>query len=149
MLNLHLLLWEPGCWMVWCMVNAAALCCHLCHCSAERSLHFDGNTVEMFLTLEIAKVKSFSYLQPLTGVDPRISRTLTRRLTNEVQTHAKSCEMYNYILIDHSKLYYFKYEKVRCTPGIHFRPFIFIFSQFKMWNRLTLYQGLIPGCIAP
>ena len=76
--------------MVCCMLNAAALCCHLCHCSAERFVHFDGITVEMFLTLEIAKVKSFSYLQPLTGVEPRISRTLTRRLTNEVQTHANS-----------------------------------------------------------
>ena len=76
--------------MVWCMVNAAALCCHLCHCSADRSLHFDGNTVEMFLTLEIAKVKSFSYLHPLTGVDPRISRTLSESLTDEVQRHVKS-----------------------------------------------------------
>ena len=82
--------------MVWCMVNAAALCCHLCHCSAERSLHFDGNTVEMFLTLEIAKVKSFSYLQPLTGVDPRISRTLSKLLTTQPHTHVKSLVRGNY-----------------------------------------------------
>ena len=73
--------------MVCCMLNAAALCCHLCHCSAERVVHFDGIIVEMFLTLEIAKVKSLSDLHPLTGVDPRISRTLSRRLTAEVQTH--------------------------------------------------------------
>ena len=86
--------------MVWCMVNAAALCCHLCHCSAEKSLHFDGITVEMFVTLEIAKVKSLSYLHPLTGVDPRISRTLSRLLTNEVQTHVNSYEMYHDILIN-------------------------------------------------
>ena len=76
--------------MVWCMVNAAALCCHLCHCSAERSDHFDGITVEMFLTLQIAEVKSFSYLDPWTGVDPRISRTLSRHLTDEVQRHGKA-----------------------------------------------------------
>ena len=86
--------------MVCCMLNAAALCCHLCHCSAERFVHFDGITVEIFLTLEIAKVKSFSYLHPLTGVDPGISRTLSRRLTDEVQTHVNPKEMYNYILID-------------------------------------------------
>ena len=86
--------------MVCCMLNAAALCCHLCHCSAERFVNFDGITVEMFLTLEIAKVKSFSYLHPFTGVDPWISRTLSRRVTDEVHTHVNSKEMYNNILID-------------------------------------------------
>ena len=76
--------------MVCCMLNAAALCCHVCHCSAERYVHFDGITVEMFLTLEIAKVKSFSYLDPLTGIDPRISRTLSESLNDEVQRHGKT-----------------------------------------------------------
>ena len=76
--------------MVCCMLNAAALCCHLCHCSAERYVHFAGTTVEMFLTLEIAKVKSFSYLDPLKGVDPRISPTLSERLNDELQRHVKS-----------------------------------------------------------
>ena len=76
--------------MVCCMLNAAALCCHLCHCSAERVVHFDGIIVEMFLTLEIAKVKSFSYLDPLTGIDPRISRTLSESLNDEVQRHGKT-----------------------------------------------------------
>ena len=86
--------------MVCCMLNAAALCCHVCHCSAERCVHCDGITVEMFLTLEIAKVKILSYLHPLTGVDPRISRTLSESLTDEVQRHVKSLEMYNDILIN-------------------------------------------------
>ena len=90
MLNLHLLLSEAGCWMVCCMLNAAALCCHMCHWSAEISVHFDGITVEMFFTLEIAKVKTISYLDPMTGVDPGISRTLSRHLTDEVQRHGKS-----------------------------------------------------------
>ena len=76
--------------MVCCMLNAAALCCHVCHCSAERSVHFHGITVQMFLTLEIAKVKSFSYLDPLTGIDPRISRTLSESLNDEVQRHRKT-----------------------------------------------------------
>ena len=76
--------------MVCCMLNAAALCCHLCHCSAERYVHFAGTTVEMFLTLEIAKVKSFSYLDPLTGVDPRMSRTLSASFNDELQRHVKS-----------------------------------------------------------
>ena len=46
--------------------------------------------MEMYLPLEIAKVKSFSYLDPLTGVDPRISRTLSESLNDEVQRHVKS-----------------------------------------------------------
>ena len=76
--------------MVWCMLNAAGLCCRMRHCSAERYVHFAGITMEMFLPLEIAKVKSFSYLDPLTGVDPRISRTLSESLNDEVQRHVKS-----------------------------------------------------------
>ena len=86
--------------MVCCMLNAAALCCHLCHCSAERSVHFDGITVEMFLTLQIAEVKSFSYLDPFTGLDPRISRTLSESLNNDLYRHVKLWEMYNYIFIN-------------------------------------------------
>ena len=100
MLNLRLLLWEAYCLMVCCMLNAAALCCHLCHWSAERYVHFAGITVKIFLRLEIAKVKTFSYLDPLTGVDPRICRTLSETLNDEVQRHVKSYEMDNDILID-------------------------------------------------
>ena len=74
--------------MVWCMLNAAGLCCRMRHCSAERYVHFASITVEMFLTLEIAKVKSFS--DPFTGVDPRISRTLSESLNDELQRHVKS-----------------------------------------------------------
>ena len=71
----------------------AECCClvlPLCHCSAERYVHFAGITVEMFLPLEIAKVKSFSYLDPLTGVDPRMSRTLSASFNDELQRHVKS-----------------------------------------------------------
>ena len=74
--------------MVWCMLNAAALCCRMRHCSAERYVPFAGINVEMFLTLEVAEVKSFS--DPLTGVDPRISRTLSESLNDELQRHVKS-----------------------------------------------------------
>ena len=56
--------------------------------------------MEMYLPLEIAKVKSLSNLDPLTGVDPRISRTLSESLNDELQRHVNSYQMYNYILTD-------------------------------------------------
>ena len=67
--------------------------------------------MQMFLPLEIAKVKSFSYLDPLTGVDPRMSRTLTESLNDEVQRHVKSYQMYNDILIDEFNTSLFKVGK--------------------------------------
>ena len=67
--------------------------------------------MEMYLPLEIAKVKSFSYLDPLTGVDPRMSRTLSETLNNELQRHVKSYQMYNYILIDELNTSLFKVGK--------------------------------------
>ena len=76
-------------------------CAAMCATVAPRDLLISMVSVwNFFLTLEIAKVKIFSYLDPLTGVDPRISRTLSESLNDEVQRHVGSSEMYHYILID-------------------------------------------------
>ena len=85
--------------------------------------------MQISLTVNIAKVKSFSYLHPLTGVDPRISRTLSESLNDDLQRHVNSYQMYNYILIDEFNTSLFKVGKGVVYPRDPFSAlYLYFFS---------------------